>query len=395
MSARSDPASRVATVRPLLARPFARYACAGDGLCCTDIHALGPVTPHERARLATLTSHALVPPPVVRHQRLPMFALDVTAVGQCSWLAIEEGACRLHANHGAASKPASCRRFPYGLVATPSGGRVTTAHRCPCRTMGERPLINLADAHASLVNHAGRLHANARVESRVQVTAQYTVPFAVYASREGEVIAALLAGDDVGAALGRLASLAGPLACDAALQDTLPPLRDLSWIEVAYRFRGRIDGTACGAALAFFGDAVVAEFEARRVSLRSRPWSAAFDRAETRTSIAASADAILSDWVADVVWGLPFAESGSLDASVLELMVRVRLARRVASAIERAGARTDRAMAEAILIAELGGATALWRDVTTRIAPRESRACARSSNEAFDTAARDLEEFAE
>ena len=31
-------------LRPLTPRPGARYTCFGDGLCCTDIHAIGPLT---------------------------------------------------------------------------------------------------------------------------------------------------------------------------------------------------------------------------------------------------------------------------------------------------------------------------------------------------------------
>ena len=36
--------------RPLLPRPGARYTCFGDGLCCTDIHGIGPLTKKECLR---------------------------------------------------------------------------------------------------------------------------------------------------------------------------------------------------------------------------------------------------------------------------------------------------------------------------------------------------------
>src|SRR5260370_891972 len=45
-----------AKVRPLLLREGARYACFGDGLCCTDMHALGPLT---RSEVVQLRSHAV------------------------------------------------------------------------------------------------------------------------------------------------------------------------------------------------------------------------------------------------------------------------------------------------------------------------------------------------
>ena len=38
-------------VRPLIPRPGARYTCFGDGLCCTDIHGIGPLTKKEVAGL--------------------------------------------------------------------------------------------------------------------------------------------------------------------------------------------------------------------------------------------------------------------------------------------------------------------------------------------------------
>ena len=48
-------------VEPLMARPGAHYTCFGDGLCCTDLHGLGPLSKKEVVALE------LVSPAVVAH----------------------------------------------------------------------------------------------------------------------------------------------------------------------------------------------------------------------------------------------------------------------------------------------------------------------------------------
>src|SRR5258708_5447875 len=127
-----------AKVRPLLLREGARYACFGDGLCCTDMHALGPLT---RSEVVQLRSHA-----VERNEHLRAPVLR-TAAGRCVFL--EDDGCAIHRAKGEGAKPSSCRGFPYRLIATPQGGRVVTEHRCPCRTLGDRPPIDRADAERS------------------------------------------------------------------------------------------------------------------------------------------------------------------------------------------------------------------------------------------------------
>ena len=47
-------------VRPLIVRPGARYRCFGDGLCCTDLHLLGPLTKREVVRLKTMSEEIVV-----------------------------------------------------------------------------------------------------------------------------------------------------------------------------------------------------------------------------------------------------------------------------------------------------------------------------------------------
>ena len=66
------PPAQEARVRPFLVRPGARYRCFGDGLCCTDIHILGPLTKTEAKRVAKVDPEGLAYddgpklPPVLR-----------------------------------------------------------------------------------------------------------------------------------------------------------------------------------------------------------------------------------------------------------------------------------------------------------------------------------------
>ena len=140
--------------RPLIVRPGARFACAGDGLCCTDLHALGPLT-----RIEDRAMRKLVPDSVKYHPDVEAPCMRFGKGGGCAQL-LPGGRCGVHARFGAEQKPIGCKRFPYGLLNTPEGGRVTTEHRCPCRTLGERPPIDLADAERSLTDPAGRLYAD-------------------------------------------------------------------------------------------------------------------------------------------------------------------------------------------------------------------------------------------
>ncbi len=280
-------------------------------------------------------------------------------------------------------KPASCRRFPYGLVETPHGGRVTTAHRCPCRTLGARPLLDLADAARSLGHVEARAvasnAADADEASALRLTASRSIPFAAYVAHEADALARLERGDHVPTVLTHLAALAGDDVRAAVECDALPTLDAASppWLEIAYRYRGMVDGSRCGAALAWFGDALAAQVAETRVPLRARPWSAAFDRAEARATDATQGALVLADWVSDVLWSLPFAHEGSLASTVIELSVRAEIASGLAATLVRAGVRGDRAMAEAVLVVEIGGAVPLWRDVISGIEPRETGTPAR------------------
>src|SRR4051812_17140485 len=186
-----EPSPRLGSIvvlpraRPLLVRKGARYTCFGDGLCCTDIHALGPVTRREKLAVDLLEPGALI-----RHKDLAAPVFKHAPSGACV-LRSERG-CELHARHGEAAKPVGCSRFPFGLVATPDGGRITTEHRCPCRTLGDRPPITPENALSSLVDSLGRLSANGKVGPRVRIAEGKTLAWARFARVEAAMIDTLL-----------------------------------------------------------------------------------------------------------------------------------------------------------------------------------------------------------
>ncbi len=328
-------------VRPLLVREGAHYTCFGDGLCCTDIHALGPVTQRERRALELIEPGALI-----RHKDLMAPVFRTTSEGACV-LRSRRG-CELHAVHGAEAKPAGCARFPFGLVATPEGGRVTTEHRCPCRTLGERPPITAESAAASLSDAAGRLSPNGRVGPRVRVAEGRSLSFARFRAIEGAMIRALLAGGDALRVL------------DAKPFGRLAGER---WQTIAQEMRRERDGTAYGEAMVWFGNAVLTLTTGRRWPLTPRPWESAFDRAAAR-SREQPYTCVLNDWAADLLWSLDWVfTSGSFHAGRRELATLYAFAHAIARRLARAGVRPDRAAAEALTIVELARQSGAWERV--------------------------------
>jgi hypothetical protein len=338
----SSKQSSLPKSRPLLVREGARYTCFGDGLCCTDIHALGPVTRKEKAAVELLE-----PGTLVRHKDLgqPVFK---TAEGGACVLRSARG-CELHARHGAEAKPAGCIRFPYGLIATPEGGRITTEHRCPCRTLGERPPLAVDDALRSLVDLAGRLSPNGRVGSRVQLADGKTLAFARYRAVEAQMIEALLLGAD-------------PL----VVLDVKPlgKLDGEKWKKIVRELKEDRDGTAYGEALMWFGNALVALLDDEKLKLGERPWQVSFDHAEARSPKEESYQSVLNDWLADLLWSMDWVFSTrSFHAGRREMATLYCIALTITKRLMRARVRGDRAAAEAITVVELARQSGAWERV--------------------------------
>lgn len=340
-------------VRPLLARRGARYTCFGDGVCCSDVHALGALTRSEVKRLE------LIQPGVTKRNAEIDAMVMKTAHGGCVMLG--DKGCRIHEERGADQKPSVCRRFPYRLVDTPLGGRIATEQRCPCRTMGARPPLDVEDARVSLSDAAGRLSSDLKVGATIRLDGSRRISFEKYAQMEATMIDRLLAGED-------------PLAVfDAA---PFPPLEGVKWTDVAHLFRSRIDGSACGDALAWFGDNVLRlESEGAELRVRQRPWQAAFERASARSPTQATQGEVFADWLADELWSLEWTDRGTFAQARHDFATRLAVARVVVEVLGARGVREDQAAAEGVLVAEMGGAAPLWRSVVAafEVSPASGR----------------------
>jgi hypothetical protein len=318
------------------------FDCFGDGLCCTDIHALGPVTRKEKAAVELLEPGALI-----RHKDLMAPVFRTQASGAC---VLRSGrGCELHARHGAEAKPVGCARFPFGLVATPEGGRVTTEHRCPCRTMGERPAITPENSLPSLLDGSGRLSPNGRVGPRIPLGAGRHVGFARFLEIERLLFPLLL----------------DPKVDPCRALDARPfgKLAGERWSEIIKSMREEQDGTAYGEAMAWFANALEARDGGTTIALGKRPWGPAFDRAEARSK-KRSDEEVLRDWLADLLWSMDWVFStGSFHAGRRELATVYTLARAITDRLLKARVRPDRAAAEAITVVELARQSGAWERV--------------------------------
>ncbi|RLB55533.1 MAG: hypothetical protein DRJ42_06010 [Deltaproteobacteria bacterium] len=311
-------------LEPLRVRPGARFTCHGDGLCCTDVHALGPL---DEAAVLTLT---VIDENVVTEYEGESF-LSHADDGGCVFLG--EDGCAIHATLGGESKPAACQQFPFALVATPVGGRVATRHYCPCRTMGEREPLEAAAALA--VSPPGA--ADRTIRNMLPFTGDEAIDLAKWERLEAGLLERLAAGErpeDVLDAPPYSAPNKGSweALCRAMLEETGP---------------SRFEAAGCAFALTVLR--ALGE-EAAPIPV-PMPWVDAFDRAEARSD-EGSADAMLADWVADVLWSLEWAFFGTFEQARRDLATRVDVARRIAAELP---GRADRTMAEAIAVVELVG----------------------------------------
>lgn len=339
------PKSRPMT-DPLLVRPGARYTCFGDGVCCTDVHGLGPITKTELVRLQRIKPEA-----VGYDESFEDHMLRSAADGGCSFL-LSDMRCGVHAELGADAKADTCRRFPLALVATPSGGRITTEHRCPCRTLGDRPELRAGDARESLLDATGELEIEHSV-NRLRIDSQRKVEFSEWEAFEAPLLKKLAQGKS---------------ALSVLKTEPFPKLSRSDWEAEAMELIDGRDGSQFGLALGWFGETILAQFEARPPRYPWRPWAPAFDRAEARSPDAEKARAVVNDWVADEIWGLRWAER-SFSSARAELATLVTIIESITDHLRRLGLRPDRAAAEALLIVEVVARSDFWEAIVARMKP--------------------------
>ncbi len=294
-------------LEPLRARPGASFTCHRDGLCCSDLHAWGPLDELEAATLRAIDERV-----VVLHEK----ALVIAGNGRGRCIFSTPEGCALHAQLGPKGKPKTCQQFPFLLVATPAGGRIGTEHRCPCRTMGERaPVTVERGREACNFDAIDRL-----VESTLALDDDLEISFATWEAIE----ASYLAGE-------------------ATIDD--PPLSGGDWAGLGRSLLGIAEVTAFERALRCFGAAVLGE----PPPLLGADWTECFDRAQAR-SAEQDPEAMLDDYLLDQIWSLDWAFHASWRQARLDLASRREVARRIARAL---GGRPDRAMAEAISVVEM------------------------------------------
>ncbi len=343
-----------AKVRPLLPRPGARYTCFGDGLCCTDLHGLGPLTRGETKALRVI-SHEVIAYPSETEFEEPM--LRTSEDGGCLFLG--PSGCELHYTLGADAKPDGCRRYPLGLAATPAGGRITTRHRCTCRTLGDRPELD-PDAVAPSLMTGGRLKADRKIGDRIRWTERGRIGFAKYTRREEELLARLESGVD-------------PLeVLDAS---PFPPLKDTSWKHETDEMVHRgADDSRFGVAIEWFARSVKALLRLPTPKVvRPLRWSESFARALARSPEVGDPQRVLADWVADEIWGLQWTELGSFERARYDLATRYRVAMDLKDRLALEGRRPDAAAAEAVTIVDLMGDSEWWDDVVVAMDLRRAR----------------------
>jgi len=262
---------------------------------------------------------------IVRGRHLAV--LTPTEQGHCTFLA-DDMRCEIHSS---GVKPRSCARYPFLLAATPAGGRIGTDHRCPCRTMGDRPLLTVEDALPSLLDRRGRLSADRRIEGRIAIERGRRVSFARYEAIEAE-------------RLGRIEPARG--------------LRSKRWRALATRMDAIAEApTRWGAMHAAFARGLEALAEKRACVPFARPWAESFERAERRSITVGDPEAMLADWAADVIWALEWTFAMSLAEAEGEIALRAEIARVLARSLP---SRRDAAMAEAIAIVEVAGLSDEW-----------------------------------
>jgi hypothetical protein len=238
-----------------------------------------------------------------------------------------------------------------GLVATPVGGRITTEHRCPCRTMGDRPPIKPEDVEGSISNGGGQLVADRRIK-RIPMTAKKEIEFSEWESIEVEYLARLRGREPLLRIL------------DA---EPFPRLKGSSWDKQADEFIGARDGSQFGVAMAWVGDMISAIQNRRSPRPPPRPWAAAFDRAQARSPKPRTSRDVFGDWIADEIWSLKWAEDHNFAVARAELATRLTIAERISALLRDGGARADRASAEAVMMLEVVGESDFWTEIEDRM----------------------------
>jgi len=332
---------------PLLVRPGARFDCVGDGLCCSDIHAVGALSEDDCEMLSVISKDA-----IDRHQgedaAVMMMRKDT---GRCVFWS-EQG-CAIHSQLGPNMKPTPCIQFPYALTATPVGGRISTQHRCTCRTLGPLPLVSVEAARPCLLDSNGELKPEHVVLDEVAWSATESVSFAEYSAREAGLLSALMEGKQLTTVL---------------QADPFPELDGMTWSDVVDELLEFQGPSRAATASRWFADAIGFLVDRRERSEKVRPWADAFERAAERVVEPVSPNEVFGDWLADELWSMRWTHYGSLARARTEWATRLAIARRIAGWLDITTPLKDNvSAAEAVMIVDVIGTTDPWERVQAAI----------------------------
>jgi hypothetical protein len=325
---------------PLLVRPGARFDCVGDGLCCSDIHAVGALSDDDCEMLAMISEDAFD-----RHEGEDAAVLMMRSdTGRCVFWS-EEG-CAIHSQLGPEMKPTPCIQFPYALTATPAGGRISTQHRCTCRTLGPLPLVTVEGARRCLLDSNGELKPEHAVLDEVAWSSAESLSFAEYAQREAGLIEALIEGKRLMTVL------------DA---QPFPKLDGIAWEAVVDELLEFLGPSRAAAAARWFGGAIGFLVDRRDPTGLDRPWADSFEKAGERVVDPVPPNRVFGDWLADEVWSMRWSRFGSLARARVELATRLAIARRIAGWLDISTPKQDNiSAAEAAMIVDVIGTTDIW-----------------------------------
>lgn len=257
-----------------------------------------------------------------------------------------DAGCALHSQLGPEMKPSPCIQFPYALTATPVGGRVSTQHRCSCRTLGPLPPITADTVRPNLTGSDGELTFEHAVLDEVKWTDAETISFEEYARREKGLLGRLMDGQKLSSVLGA---------------EPFPALEGTSWLEVADELLEFQGSSRAACASRWFADAIGFLVGRRDRTETARPWADAFERAASRVTEPASPNQVFGDWLADELWAMRWTHWGSLARARSEWATRLAIARRIAGWLDISTPLADNvAAAEAVMIVDVISTTDPW-----------------------------------
>jgi hypothetical protein len=278
--------------------------------------------------------------------------------GRCTFLQPNH-LCGVHAKLGVQGKPATCRKFPFSLVATPEGRRVATSHRCSCRTMGDRAPLDPLKVEAEIRIEGEPLRVERSVLGRVPLGPGRSISFTNWRAFEQAMLDDLAGGRDPARVIG-----ARPF----------PPLRKgESWRKVGAQFLEEDDDSAYEVARGWVGEAILHVVARRKFSDRERPWAHFFDGAERRSKKPRAVGEMLADWVSDLIWSFDWIDRGSFERARPELATRLAIVKAIGGHIATLGVRPDRAMAEALMMIDAVGTSEHWDDAVALMSPPPMR----------------------